>query len=34
MSTLNSHTVIPKDVSTRNELDYEYLKQIVIEYIQ
>lgn len=34
MSTLNTHTVIPKDVSTKNDLDYQFLKQIGIEYIQ
>src|ERR1044071_2790443 len=34
MSTLRTHTVIPKDVSTKNDLDYAFLKQIGIEYIQ
>lgn len=34
MSSLNTHITIPKDVSTKDEFDFKYLKQLGVEYIQ
>jgi uncharacterized protein len=34
MSTLTEHITIPKNVYTENDLDFQYLKKIGIEYIE
>lgn len=34
MSTLTEHITIPKNVSTENDLDFQYLKKLGIEYIE
>lgn len=34
MSSLSTHITIPKDVSTQDEFDFKYLKQLGVDYIQ
>lgn len=34
MSTIKKSTTIPKDVSTKNDLDFQYLKKLGIDYIE
>lgn len=34
MSTLTEHISIPKNVATENDLDYQYLRKLGIEYIE